>query len=98
MFSCLGLWLIAADYFSFPKLLAASVEHMLLQCFSLAVIAEVMFCMEMQQARSKDITAAHSTLVRSSNPALARFSPLGSAIVNLGLLRVNQCSAGKPSA
>lgn len=70
-------------YFSFPKMLAASLEHMLLQCFSLPVIAEVMFCMEMQQTRSKDTTAAHSALVCSSDPGLPHSSPLGSAFVNL---------------
>lgn len=89
---------MAVDEFSFPKLLAAGIDHMLLQYFSLTLIAEVTFCMETQQACSKDMTAAHSALVCSSNPELARFPPLGSAFMNLGLLRVNQFSLGKLSA
>lgn len=53
------------------------------------VIAEIMFCTEMQQAHHKDMTAALSALVCSSNPTLAHFSLLGSGLVNLGLLGVN---------
>lgn len=65
MFSSPGGVADAADYLSFPKLLAAGIEHMLLQLFSLPVTAEIMFCMDTQQAHSKNMTAAHRALVCS---------------------------------
>lgn len=89
VFSSLGQWLIAVDCFNFPKLLAAGVEHMLLQRFSLPVIAEV---------HVLHGNAASTQQRHDSSPALAHSSPLGSAFVNLCLQRENLCSVGKPSA
>jgi len=85
VFSSLGWPLIAADDFSFHRLLTAGVERMLLRCLSLTVMAEVTVCMETQQACSEDLTAAHSACVHSSKPALACFSTLGPVFVNLAL-------------